>query len=517
MQEFDRSAIKRLGIPGVVLMENAGSGAVAVIEKRFGPLAGRSFTVFSGKGNNGGDGFVVSRHLLSCGANVLVALVGRKADLQRDSRTNYNALLKLSREHRRVARTGVLQVKELRSIRALRLLPRSEFVVDALFGTGFSGSVRGFSRRVIEWINSSRGTNVSLDLPSGIDADNGEIGNIAVKAQLTVTMGLKKIGLLTGDGRSYAGSIEVANIGVPPGCLTTPGIRTFLLGPEDVRRALPVRAFNAHKHSVGKVVVLAGSRGMTGAAAMASASALRSGAGAVVLGTPASVYPVLARKLTEVMVEPLPETSEGSLSMAAGKAMQEHLDWADVLIIGPGLSRNEETRRLVREIIAGFRKRILVDADGLNALAGKLSVLKRGGKRELILTPHTGELARLTGLSAGEIERNRVQVARKAAKRFGVTLVLKGAPTVTVSGKGDLFVNSTGNPGMATAGSGDVLSGIIGALWAQGLGSAEAAYSGVYLHGRAGDLAGAMVGEKGLMAMDIYDNLPRAFLGIEGR
>src|SRR5258706_3857584 len=256
---------------------------------------------------------------------------------------------------------------------------------------------------------------------------------------------------------------------------------------------------------------------MAGAAAVASASALRSVAGTLILCTPASAYPILAKKLEEVMVEPVPETSDGSLSLAAKKAIERHLDWADVLILGPGLSRNEETERLVWEIIAGFRKRLLIDADGLNAVAAKLSVLKGGGTRELILTPHTGELARLTGLPAQMIERNRVQVARESAKQLGATLVLKGAPTVTASREGDLFVNSTGNPGMATAGSGDVLSGIIGALWSQAMKSAEAAYAGVFLHGKAGDLARAELGEKGVMAMDLLGNLPGAFLGIERR
>jgi NAD(P)H-hydrate epimerase len=514
MQEYDRIAIKRLGIPGIVLMENAGARAVDAIEQRFGELTGRSFTVFSGKGNNGGDGVVVARHLLNRGAHVVLALLGRRTELRGDSKINYNSLLNLSKE---AVPAGVLQVKELLSVRALRLLPRTDFVVDALFGTGFSGSVRGLSRSVIEWINAGRSITVSLDLPSGVNADNGEVGNVAVKAAFTVTMGLKKIGLFTGPGRSCAGSIEVVSIGVPMKSLSGSSARTFLVGPADVKGVMPVRPMNAHKHSVGKILVLAGSRGLTGAAAMVSASALRSGAGAVILGTPLSVYPILARKLTEVMVEPLPETPAGSLSMGARGSIEKHLDWADVLILGPGLSSDEETRRLIREIIPGFKKRLLIDADGLNAVAGKLSLLKRAGKREIIITPHTGEFSRLTGMAAGEIERDRVQVARKIATQLGVTLVLKGAPTVTASGAGDLYVNTTGNPGMATAGSGDVLSGVIGALWGQGMSATDAAFSGVFLHGMSGDLARAELGEKGLMAMDLYRNLPSAFLGIEGR
>jgi ADP-dependent NAD(P)H-hydrate dehydratase / NAD(P)H-hydrate epimerase len=514
MQGYDRIAIERFGIPGIVLMENAGAGAVAAFEKRYGAVSGRSFTLFCGKGNNGGDGFVVARHLARLGAHVLVLVVGRKSDLRGDSRTNYRALAGVAKK---LPSGAELRVKELASLRALKMLPRSEFAVDALFGTGFSGSVRGLPAKVIEWMNAGPGTNVSLDLPSGVDADNGEVGSVAVKADLTVTMGLKKIGLLTGEGRNCAGSVQVASIGASLEGIAAGRTRTFLPAAEDIRRVLPVRPFNAHKHSVGKILVLAGSRGLTGAAAMASASAMRSGAGAVVLGTPASVHPILARKLTEVMVEPLPETPEGTLSLGALERIEEHILWADVVILGPGLSRNEETKRLVLEVVAGSEKRLLIDADGLNAIAGKVSLLKGVKKGECIITPHTGELSRLTGMASEEIERNRVEVARRVAKQLGVTLVLKGAPTVTASRDGDLFVNSTGNPGMATAGSGDVLSGIIGALWAQGMSRTAAAFSGVFLHGMAGDLASREVGEKGLMAMDIHRHVPAAFLGVEGR
>lgn len=513
MQECDRIAVDKLGIPGIVLMENAGAGAVAAIQRQFGTVSGRSFSVFCGKGNNGGDGFVLSRHLHNLGARVLVVFLGKRSDLKRDSKTNYECLRRILRK---LPRTAGLQIKELTSLQSLRKLPRSEFVVDALFGTGFKGKVRGLSRDVIEWLNSGPWTRISLDIPSGVDADNGEVGDVAVNAGFTITMGLKKIGLVTGAGRGYARSIEVINLGISMGELVPSRVRTFLLSADDVRRVLPVRPFNAHKHRVGKILILAGSRGLTGAAAMASASAMRSGAGAVVLGTPASVYPILSRKLTEVMVEPLPETPEGTLSLRAEEAVEKHLRWADVLILGPGLSRNEETARLICSIVARFEKRLLIDADGLNALSQKISVLKRRKSRHVIITPHTGELSRLIGTPAAEIERNRVSIARRAAKQLGLTLVLKGAPTVTASEKGELFVNSTGNPGMATAGSGDVLSGIIGALWSQGMNRTDAAFSGVFVHGRAGDIARAELGERGLMATDICRNLPGALLECEG-
>jgi NAD(P)H-hydrate epimerase len=248
---------------------------------------------------------------------------------------------------------------------------------------------------------------------------------------------------------------------------------------------------------------------------MASISTLRAGAGAVILGTPRSIYPVMAKRLTEVMIEPLPETHAGSLSLNSFESIQEKIAWADVLVLGPGLSRNAETQQLIRRIVAGCKKPMLLDADALNALAEKNSMLKKHKSPDVIITPHAGELSRLIGKNAIEIEKNRVETSRKVAKEFGVTLVLKGAPTVTSSEHGEVYINSTGNAGMATAGSGDVLSGIIAGLWAQGMSRLEAAYAGVFVHGYAGDLAKKKFGERSLMATDIQELLPDALTEIE--
>ena len=513
MQACDRYAIDTLKIPGLTLMENAGRGVVEMMEKHFGSLTGKTVVILCGKGNNGGDGYVVARHLFNRGAKVVVGVLGKGSEIKGDAKINYECLQRIAAKFKK---GGMLQIQDLKSNKTLRLLPQADIVVDAIFGTGFSGEVRESYKSVIEWINKVDSKKVSVDVPSGVNANNGEISNVAVKADLTVTMALNKIGLIASGGMCCAGQVEVVDISIPKEIVALQKPTTFIVHGEDVRKVLPVRPLNAHKHSVGKIFVLAGSRGYTGAAAMTASSAMRAGAGAVILGTPNSVYPILAKKLTEVMVEPLPDTEEGTLSLAAFDKIQEHMQWADIIICGPGISRNRETCQLIWRIISECDKKMLMDADGLNNLSEKISLLKNHLSKEIIITPHMGELSRLTGLSVVEIEKDRVRIARQTAKQFRLTLVLKGAPTVTADETGMVYINSTGNPGMASAGMGDVLSGLIGGLWAQGMAKTEAAYSGVYLHGYSGDLAMKKYGEKSLLAMDVHSFIPQSILEVEG-
>lgn len=497
MRECDRVAIKEFGIPGIVLMENAGRGLAMAVERHFGSVLGKTVLFFCGKGNNGGDGLVAARHLLKSSAQVIILLLGKARQVSGDAKTNLDVIRKIARNNRD------LSIIEFASIKQLSHLRKPDIIVDALLGTGFSGEVKSPYNKVIQWMNDSHVPIVAVDIPSGINADNGEAVGTAVRARLTVTMGLKKIGLVVGRGRECAGKTEVEGIGIPGQIFSSQTFKTFLVLRSDIQKALPQRPVDAHKHSVGKIFVIAGSRGLTGAAAMVSQAAMRMGAGAVVLGTPKSVYPILSKKLTEVMVEPLEETSEGSVSLAALPVIEKFFKWADVVVIGPGLSRQPETQELVLRIAEEMHYPLLIDADGLNALTKNISLLKKSKNRNIVLTPHTGELSRLIGVSSNEIERERVAIARKAAKDLGVTLVLKGAPTVTATRDGHVFVNSTGNPGMATAGSGDVLGGIIAALWAQKMSPYQASYCGVYLHGLAGDIARDKYGERGMLATDI--------------
>ncbi len=492
-------------------MENAGRGAADAIEGHYGPAAGKSYLIVCGKGNNGGDGLVIARHLLLRGGRITVVLVFSERSFRPDPARQMKILRNLEGRGR-----ASLRILPAPSMAKLRGLPEHDLMVDAIFGTGFHGNVDRRVRPVVEWMNSRPERVVAIDMPSGLDSDRGTAGDAAVKADLTVTMLMKKTGLLVGKAGEYTGALKVVDIGISP-AFYEKKFTSWRVEESDVRRALPVRPFDAHKHSVGKILVIAGSRGLTGAAAMASSAAMRAGAGAVVLATPASVYPILARKLTEVMVTPVQETWAGSIAAGALNEVKEHLRWADLLILGPGLSRDPETQDVVRSLVAEAGIPILLDADGLNAVAGQNSLLKKRKTKELILTPHTGEFARLTGRSAAEIESDRIALARTFAHDFSLTLVLKGAPTVSAGRDRMVYVNSSGNSGMATAGAGDILTGIIGGLWAQKMDPIEAAYAGVYVHGRCGDLANEKLGEKSLMAMDLYDVIPSVLRALAGK
>lgn len=513
MKRCDRAAEDRFKIPSILLMENAGSGAARLLQEHFGPVDGKLVYVFCGKGNNGGDGFVVARHLYNRGAAVFVFLVGKGTEVSGDARTNY----KILKEVVRGDRSKNFRLEELHSTKPLARLPKPGFIVDALLGTGFTGVLRNPYRQLVEWINLAGVPTLAIDVPSGVNADNGTVGNVAVSASLTATMGLKKVGLVLNKGRECSGTVKVVDIQIPRVVLRNEHFETFLTEPIDVLSRLPKRPLSAHKYSCGKVFVIAGSVGLTGAAAMCSSSALKAGAGAVVLGVPESLNPILEEKLTEVMTTPLPETSKQSLALGAYESIKRSIEWSDVVALGPGLSRNKETRELVWKIVENINRPILIDADGLNALSENVKILKRKKAAPFILTPHAGELSRIIGLDARAIEAERVSVARTVAKDYGIVLVLKGAPTVVAGPDGRVFVNPTGNPGMATAGAGDILSGIITGLWAQGLSALNAAICGVYLHGLAGDLAKNQFGEYSLVAMDLQDFFPAAVLELSSK
>lgn len=505
MRSADALAIRMYNIPSLVLMENAGRSVAEAIERHYGSVQGKSVLIVSGKGNNGGDGFVVARHLLNRGGILTVLLVGASSrNLTGDPRTNFEILKQFP-----------LKIIELKSSSKLSSLPKSDIIVDALFGTGFSGEVKKPYQQVIEYINETSARKVSIDVPSGVDATTGIVHNVAVKADLTVTLASKKIGVLMGKGRSHAGKLEVGDISFPKNIFQKMKIKTFEVQHDDVKKVLPKRALDVHKYKVGKVFILAGSRGYTGAAAMSAESALRAGAGMVILGCPHSVYPILAKKLTEVIVVPLEETANGAVSVKAWETIQKHLDWAEIVVVGPGLSRDNETQNIIWKICESVDKKLVIDADGLNALAEKISILKKRKSREIILTPHIGEFSRLTGMESEDIEQNRVEIAKKFAVSNNVTLVLKGAPTITATAEGNVYINSTGNAGMATAGVGDVLTGILAGLWGQGMSQNETAYAGVFVHGKAGDVAKEKFGEKSLLATDILHCLSEAIKKIE--
>jgi NAD(P)H-hydrate epimerase len=327
-------------------------------------------------------------------------------------------------------------------------------------------------------------------------------------------MGYAKVGQYVGSGRDHSGEVVVADISIPHGSLRTPRAAVSLVESSDVRAVLPGRSRRAHKYEVGKVLVVGGSRSFTGAPALAALAALRSGAGAVILGVPRSLHQLMARKLQEVIVVPLPETADGTVGADAFDELRGRFSWADVVALGPGLGRNSETDSLVCQLLAGSQTPVIVDADALTSVGSRTSVLSRRNG-ETALTPHAGELSRLTGAPAAAIEATRVESARNAARRFRSVVVLKGSPTATAAPKGEVFLNPTGNPGMATIGSGDVLTGLLAGLRSQGMNLLEAAWSAAYLHGLAGDLGAARFGMRSLVASDLVEALPSAFTACE--
>ncbi len=499
MKDIDRKAMSEWGIPGIVLMENAGRAVADALEEALEPLDLMKVAVVCGKGNNGGDGFVAARHLLNRGIEVECMLLGSAADLTGDARTNADILLK----------SGIPLAELTGSSALAERLADAEVIIDAIFGTGLDTAPRDLYAEAIDAINENDCFVLAVDVPSGVDADSGGVPGSAVDADLTVTMGLPKQGLLLYPGRACCGDIEVADIGIPEHLLNEE-FDTALIEDEDILEALPDRPENSHKGTFGTALIVAGARGFSGAACLAGSAAVRAGAGLVKLAYPESVTDIVESGVIEAIKVPVPGTEAGTLALVALDQVLAHAGDARAVAIGPGITTNPETQELVLKLLPALTAPVVIDADGLNNLAGHLDVLS-AMHVPAILTPHPGELSRLTGRPASEIDRNRVNVARDFAREHGVFLVLKGAPTVVATPTGIVFVNSTGNSGLASGGTGDVLTGLITGLLSQGADPLDAALAGVFLHGRAADIAADDVTEYALCAGDVIDYLPDAF------
>jgi len=501
-RRLDRRAIDELGIPGATLMENAGRGAAeeirALLEELKAPRNAR-VAVVCGKGGNGGDGFVVARWLKKWGARPEVLLAFPEREIGGDA----GEML------RELKRTGVRPWRVEDEGAAAEALARADVVVDALLGTGSRGAPEGTVARLIELINASGRAVVALDVPSGVSADGDAPAGPAVRATLTLTFAGWKRGLVAGAGAELAGAVEVVPIGIPEAELMR-GVTTFVLELEDVARHFPPRPRNAHKGTYGHLLVVAGSLGKTGAAALAASAALRSGAGLVTVATPVSQQPIVAALVLEAMTEALPETAARTLALKAREVVGELAARRDAVALGPGIGLDEETQASARALVQEIPKPMGVDADALSALAGHLDLL-RVAPAARCLTPHPGELARMLGVTVEEIQRDRIAAVREFATRHRVHLVLKGAFSVIGDPDGRVVVNPTGNPGMATGGTGDVLTGVLGALLARGLAPGDALQAAVFIHGLAGDLAAERVGEESLVASDVIEALPAAF------
>ena len=515
MRRADRRATEHYGVPSLLLMENAGRGAADALERVLGPIGGRRVVVVSGKGNNGGDGFVVARHLLGRGARVSAWLVGRAKDVRGDARVNLEVL---QRAGERVTEAPDWTGTAFDHLRTE--LAEADVIVDALLGTGVRGPATGAIAAAIEAINAAgaaRRSVCALDLPSGLPSDGQAPAGPVVLAHVTVTLGLPKLGLVLQPGAVCAGRVEIADLGIPRAWLRE-GIPTALLETADVRAALPLRPADAHKGSYGHLLVVAGSVGRTGAAVLACRGALRAGTGLVTCATPASQQPVVAAQVPEPMTEPLPETAAQTISAKAVERIAELLTRMNAMALGPGVGLDPDTQAAVQTLVRGAERPMVVDADALTALSGRLGLCREAPAPRL-LTPHPGEAARLLGCSILEVQADRIGSARRLAADSGAVVALKGARTVVADPDGWVTINTTGNPGMATGGTGDVLTGIAGGLLAQGVEPVAALRVAVYLHGLAGDLAAATHGEAGLIAGDVVDALPAAIrrvLGADG-
>lgn len=507
MAELDRQAIAGLGIPSLVLMENAGRAVAEELCARFPDLVHKKIAIVIGKGNNGGDGLVVARRLLDLGASVAVHALCTPKEFSGETRQQADILYKLgfTIQHH-------TKLKEVNALAAA--LAEADVIVDGLFGTGFRGAARDLAAAAIELINLSSAFVCAIDIPSGVEADTGHVLGPAVCADLTVTFELPKLGLLLYPGRQYVGELVIKPIGYPRVLVDQYAGAMTWVHAGWMRERLPKREPYSHKGDYGKVLVIAGSRGYTGAAALCAEAALRAGAGLVYLAVPESLLPAMEAKLTEVIKLGLPDI-DGAIASSALPKILEMLQDKDVLVVGPGLGRHPQTVRTVRQLVAQANKPLVIDADGLNALGTEAKKLLTKRMAPTVLTPHPGELSRLIAKSVDEIEADRVGIARETARQFHSVLVLKGVPTVTATPDGEVFINATGNSGLASGGSGDVLTGCLGGLLAQGLDSVTASVCAVYLHGRAADLIKPDVGERGMIASDVLRALPGALREFE--
>jgi hydroxyethylthiazole kinase-like uncharacterized protein yjeF len=501
MQEMDRRTIQEFGIPGRVLMECAGRGATRVFLERLYSQGPGRVGILAGRGNNGGDGFVIARYLAQQDIAVKVFLLAEAAAVKGDAAANLQLLA--------ASGTPVIEIPDEQAFSAhMKDLQHQHYWIDALLGTGLKSEVRGFYRQAIDFVNASGRPVLAVDIPSGLNADSGQPCGTCIQAAATATFGFAKIAHVVYPGAACCGPVEVIDIGIPPTMVQPTGVHQEVITGNAIRTIIGPRAADAHKGRTGHVLVIAGSRGKTGAAAMSAASALRVGAGLVTLGVPESLNPILESLLVEAMTLPLPDQGTGLLLEEAFDAIVQAADAKQSLALGPGMGTASHTRNLTARIIREIDLPMVIDADGLNNLVGHMGGLK-ARKNSTVLTPHPGEMARLTGLSTKEIQQDRLTAARRLAAETRTHVVLKGARTVVAEPDGRAWINPTGNPGMAAGGMGDVLTGLITGLLAQGCTASEACRAGVFLHGLAADILAQRTCQ-GFLATEVMDTVPQA-------
>ncbi|MFQ5682230.1 MAG: NAD(P)H-hydrate dehydratase [Candidatus Binatia bacterium] len=509
MRTLDRLTIQKYGVPSLVLMERAGESVTKALMGSFGRIAKGGVLVVAGKGNNGGDGLVVARKLQEKKIPCEVVLLARKEELSHDAKENLGAFLKIKGK--------IVEVTSDSFALFSQRLKGKRLLVDAILGTGLKKEVRGLYADAISVINASGLPVVAVDIPSGLDAELGRPLGIAIQAEMTVTFGYPKVGQVIYPGLSYVGDLVVGDIGIHPKAVDQLHVPTELLEKKDIHWLVPVREPNVHKGTYGHLLVVAGSRGKTGAAIMACRAAMRVGAGMVTLAGPRSLNDIFAGSMVEVMTEPLKENSEEEVESLNDQDWYHLIDKKRALLLGPGIGVKDFVRNALRWLLRNLEIPWVIDADGLNCLAEDVERL-RSARTPPVLTPHPGEMARLVRQDNATVNKDRIGTARSFACDYGCYVVLKGARTVISTPRGEVSINPTGNPGMASGGMGDVLAGILAGLLAQGFRMEDALKLGVFLHGLVGDQVAGTKGQIGMIASDVLEALPQGIRSLaEGR
>ncbi len=498
MRQIDENAMSICGIPGIVLMENAALACFREIKSTLTTIKNKKISVFCGKGNNGGDGFAIARHLINNGALVEVYTIGGN-DYKGDALTNFKILQNMN--------AHIINISGDCDFSAT--LPLCDMVIDAILGTGIKGELKAEYAKIIDEINSYSKYTLSVDIPSGINADTGEITTTCIKADKTVTFAHYKLGLLMYPGADFAGEIKCVDISIPEYISNSVGATIQIIDKELFAQNIPKRKRNSQKGDYGKLLIVGASRGLTGAAYLSSQSAMLCGSGLVTLAVPDCVNDILEVKTTESMTLPLKST-DGHIAYDAADNILEKAKKCDAILIGPGIGVSDDTQKLVEKLILTSTIPLILDADAINCVAKNTDILNNS-RCDITLTPHSVEFSRLSGLSLEEIEANRVRVSYEFATKYGVTLILKGSRTVVTSKDGMQYINITGNPGLATGGSGDVLAGMVSSYISRGVDAPLSCAMAVYLHGVCGDIASKIYGEESVIASSLLKSIPEAY------
>ena len=507
MQDMDSQTINEFGIPGLVLMENAGRGAVRFLFDHFGNLDGKKIAVLAGRGNNGGDGFVMARYLVNKGFHVNCFLLSNQSKVTGDAKVNLQLAQTL---YGQVQNGRIIEIENEKAFEAHRAAMRHhDLFIDAILGTGLNSDVRGFYKHAIEMINHSKRPVFAVDIPSGLHADTGKPLGVAVKAQATATFAFSKIGQVLYPGNQYTGQLKVIDIGIPGFISQKKNLSVCLIDKRQISSLFPKRLFDSHKGTYGHLAVLAGSPGKTGAAALCANAAARSGTGLITLGVAKGINTQVETQVTEAMTQPLEDNGNAFLTETSMNDILAMISGKQALAVGPGIGTHDNTKKLIRTLVQTIDIPMVLDADALNCVADTPDILKKK-KAPAILTPHPGEMARLCGQSTAQVQENRLKAACEFAQNFDVTLVLKGAQTIIASPDGQCAINPTGNPGMASGGMGDVLTGMTAGFLAQKLNPYDSAIAAVFLHGLCGDRLAGQMGSLGYLASDMIREIPAA-------